>query len=250
MSPIKKICPSINDTMKNEHVNSGSTLIYYDKSYGDPLIKMYREEELVKVFLHEVIHACNFEKLFEDYPNHTFKVTREQLLFTETITECFARIVNIILYSHIYKKKFDEILNDEIQFGLIQTAKILNNFGFKSVKDFLDIDKNDMRKIKQETSVFEYYILTPILLMKINEFLLIIENKGTISEVVSLIMNTFNDIEYQNKVNNIINKINDIDKIIIDTCKMTVIKINLSNVINYTKCKNKYLECKGKLCNN
>lgn len=248
MSPTKKICPNIKQTMTSEHVNSGSTLIYYDKTYGNPLIKMYREEELVKVLLHELIHACKFDNLFEDYPKHNFKIDRKQILFTETITECFARIINIILYSHIYNKNFNEMLCDEIQFGLIQTGKILNNFEFKSVKDFLDKDNNDNRKIKQETSVFEYYILTTILLMKINEFLLIIENKGTIDEVVFLIMETFNSDEYQNKVDNIINKIDNIDKIIIDTCKMTIIKINLSNVINYTKCKNKYLECKDKLC--
>ncbi len=248
MSPAKKICPKATKIMKSEHINSGSTTIYYDKTHGNPLIKMYREEELVKVLLHELIHACRFDDLFEDYPKHEFKVTRKQLLFTESITECFARIMNIILYSHIYKKNFNEILNDEIQFGLIQTAKILHNFSFESVNDFLNIDNNDDRKIKQETSVFEYYILTTILLIKINEFLAIIEKKGIINDVVTLIMNTFNDNEYQNKVNNIISKIHNIDEVIIQTCKMTVIKIDLCNIVNYNKCKTKYLECKNKLC--
>ncbi len=248
MSPAKKMCPNIKQTMKREHINSGSTTIYYDKTHGNPLIKMYREEELVKVLLHELIHACRFDDLFEDYPKHEFKVTRKQLLFTESITECFARLINIILYSHIYGKNFTEILNDEIQFGLIQTAKILHNFGFESVKDFLNIDINDKRKIKQETSVFEYYILASILLIKINEFLEIIGKKGTINDVVALIMNTFNSNDYQNKVDNIIGKIHNIDEVIIQTCKMTVIKIDLCNTVNYNKCKLKYLECKNKQC--
>jgi hypothetical protein len=156
------------------------------------------------------------------------------------------QIINISLYSCIYDKNFNEIYNDEIQFGLIQTSKILNNFGFKSVNDFLNINMKDTRKIKQSTSVFEYYILTPILLIKINDFLKIIKNKGTINDVVTLIMNTFNDTSYQHKINSIISNINNIDSIILKTCKMTVININLNNLSNYKKYKNRYLNCKKK----
>jgi hypothetical protein len=245
MSSAKKICPGEkHTTISFEHVNSGSTTTYGNTSYADPLIKIYRTEELVKVLFHELIHACKFDKIFDDYPKHTFKVTRDKLLFTESITECFARIMNIILYSHIYNTDFNKILNYEITFGLIQTAKILNNYGFMSIKDFLNNDVSDERVIKQETSAFEYYILTTILLINVNEFLTIIKNKGTIKDIIKLIDKTFNDNIYQTKVNNIINNIDNMDDIIIKTCKMTVIKINLLDVVNYNKCKNKYLESK------
>lgn len=231
MSNAKKICPKIkNQTISYEHVNSGSTTSYHDANYADPLVKIYRSEELIKVLFHELIHACKFENLFTKYPEHNFKVTRSQLLFTESITECMARILNIILYSYIYSKNIDDILEYEIMFGLIQTAKILNTYGFVSVKDFLNNDINDKRKIKQETSAFEYYILTTILLMNINKFFSIIEKKGTINDMVKLINDTFNDIDYQNRVDNIIKDLGNMDNDLFNTCKMTIIKINLNDI--------------------
>lgn len=245
MSSAKKICPNVKyEPISREHVNSGSTVYYHDSSYADPLVKIYRTEELIKVLFHELVHACKFDQIFDDYPKHTFKVARTQLLFTESITECFARIMNIILYSHIYGKNMNEILNDEIQFGIIQTGKILSHHGFTSVKDFLDINDTP-NKIIQETSVFEYYILTTILLIKIDDYLSIIKNKGTIKDIVKLVNSTFNDDEYQKKVNYVIDNINNIDSVIMNTCKMTIIKIDLPNVVNYNKYKQKYLTCKG-----
>jgi hypothetical protein len=231
MSNAKKICPKIkNQTISYEHVNSGSTTSYHDSNYADPLVKIYRSEELIKVLFHELIHACKFENIFDKYPPHKFKVTRAQLLFTESITECMARILNIILYSYIYNKNINETLEYEIMFGLIQTAKILNTYGFVSVKDFLNDDINDKRKIKQETSAFEYYILTTILLMNVNNFFNIIERKGTIHDMVKLVNDAFNNIDYQNRVDNIIDDLGNMDSDLLNTCKMTVIKINLNDI--------------------
>lgn len=244
MSSSKKLCPvNKGQEMSYEHVNSGSTTYYYDTTYADPIVKLYRTEELVKVLFHELIHACKFDQLFDKYPKHAFKVTRKQLLFTESITECFARIINIIIYSHIYNEKMMKMLDYEIQFGLIQTAKIFDSYGFKSVNDFLNEDST--KTIKQETSAFEYYILTTILLIKIEEFLTIVKTKGTIANIVTLIETTFMDITYQNKIDYLIKNIKKIDNVIIKTCKMTVIRIDPLNVINYNKCKANYLEHKN-----
>ena len=245
MSPTIKICPTTDtEPMSYEHVNSGSTIYYHDLNYADPLIKIYRTEELVKVLFHELIHAAKFDQLFDDYPDHTFKVTRKQLLFTESLTECLARIVNIILYSHIYNKNFNETFNEELDFSLVQTAKILNNYGFRSVNDFINNDTNDKRKIKQKTSAFEYYILTGLLLFKINDFLDIIKSKDNIQKVVILINDTLNSDDYQNKVNDKIKNINNMHISEKKTCKMTKIKIDLNNVVNYDKYKSKYLNYK------
>lgn len=238
-SNAKKICPTDGGQYSCAHVNSGSTMYYYDTNYADPIVKIYRVEEFVKVLLHELVHACQFDKIMGKYPKHNFNVDSKQLLFTESITECFARIFNVILYAHIHNKNYNDILKIEIDFGLTQTAKILNNFGFVSVKDFLN--PNNTKIIKQDTAAFEYYILTTILLLNINEYLLMIQNKKTIHDVEKLIMETFNNNNYQKQIDEKIKNINNMDKALLNTCKMTIININLSNVAHYDKYKQKYL---------
>jgi hypothetical protein len=229
LSNCQKVCPNNDQIISKVHVNSGSTTTYND-NYADPLIKIYRLEELGKVLLHELIHAFKYDKIFDDYPKHSFKVSRDKLLFTESVTECLARVINIILYSHIYNEDLRDMMQHEITFGLIQTAKIFNMYGFVSVEDFLK--RGDDREIKQETSAFEYYILTTILLMNIDRFLEIIKRKGNIMEVVKMIDTTFKDNVYCEKVNGMIMDIKhgDINKKLIDTCRMTILKINFDDI--------------------
>lgn len=238
-SNAKKICPTNGGSLTCGHVNSGSTLYYYDNTYADPIIKIYRVEEYVKVLLHELIHASKFDKVFGKYPKNNFNVETKELLFNESLTEFFARVFNVIIYSHIYNKNYIDILENEINFGLTQTAKILNNFGFVSVEDFLT---NNTKKINQDTAAFEYYILTTILLINTNEFLLLIKNQQTIHDVEKLIMNTFNNVNYQKQVNEKIKNINLLNDN--NTCKMTITNINITNIASYNKYKQKYIQSK------
>ena len=125
------------------HVNTGS--VYNNK------IVLYRKEEVLKVLIHELVHLVNdnhnINNIFHPQFASRFCFDRindaDYTLPSETLTEIMASMLNIIfvlgdckLSKDVFMKSFYEMLRYEIGFGLFQTAKILNYFGFKQYSDF------------------------------------------------------------------------------------------------------------------
>lgn len=208
----KKQFPEIKNTPITEtNTNSGDTI----KKIGDlprSMIRLYRSEEIIKVLIHEIIHATNFDSKFRDTINHHFKVfnlnmSSNELLISETLVETLAEFINCALYSIIHNQNLDDILKKEIDHGFRQTAKILNHFNFDSLDDFLLNDNNKI--IKQKTAVFEYHILKSVLLYKFDEFISMITNKNNINAIIKFAENTMkNDENYINKINQYMHNIN------------------------------------------
>jgi len=256
----EKLFPKNNNHAIDEnYVNSGDTT--FSPIFNNFFIRLYRSEELIKVLIHEIIHTTGYDMISGSAPQHDFKVfntktNSNRLLLNETITETLAEFINCVLYSIIHNQEFNETLETEIHFGLIQTVKILNYFGFNSIDDFIKKYQNDKRKILQHTSVFEYHILKTILLYKFDEFIKIIKNKGTSSNIMKLIVNTMNlDMNYKNKIDNIFKNLNELDKMTRETFRMTKIEIyNVNNIPtknnmnggNYIDYKKKYYKYKNK----
>jgi len=257
-----------NDIIDETNVNSGDTTI--SSVLNNPLIRIYRSEELIKVLIHEIIHCGRFESHFGNSPDHNFKLfninlNSNKLLFNETITETLAEFLNCVLYSIIFDKNINDILTKEIDFGFIQSAKILDHFEFKSIDDFLNT-KNDTRKIQQKTAAFEYHILQTILLHKFDEFLNILLNKGDTTDLMNLIIKTMrHDTVYKSKIDNYIKNIKSFSPKLILTFRMSITEIynvndipdtlgqmvgGSQNKINYEykyiKYKNKYMQLNNK----
>jgi len=255
-----------NDIIDETNVNSGDT-IPEDMSLYRPMIRMYRAEEMIKVLIHETVHGTHFETNFGESPKHKFKVLNVKsnsstLLFNETITETFAEFINCVLYSLIHNKDTSDILKKEIDFGFLQTAKILDHFEFKSIEDFTE--SNDDRQIKQKTATFEYHILKSVLLYKFNDFLEILLGKSNnkTKDLMKLISETMtNDTNYKNKVNEHIKNLSKLEPEIKKTFRMSTTEIynldsipieskqimtggNVSYKHKYYKYKQKYIELK------
>ena len=203
LSPdIKKVFPSDKNTVigANE-VNSGENSPSYsdDKIKG---IKIFRQEELIKVLIHETIHCGGFEKEFKGSHDKKYKVVGA-LKINETITETLAEFINCVLYAEKNDKQFDKVIRDEIDHGFMQTAKILNHFGFTSVEDFLS-DKKDDKMINQTTAAFEYHVLKSVLLYKYVDFFELIPDPltRTLENLMNLIDSTMRtDKMYINAIN-------------------------------------------------
>ncbi|MCJ7636387.1 MAG: hypothetical protein MUO21_02750 [Nitrososphaeraceae archaeon] len=218
-SSSKKYFPEKGQELTEDNVNSADSTFY---GTGDITLRIQRKEELIKVLIHEVIHYTGIENgiigigldnIFNvDSPNN-------KILLNEAVVETLATYINCMIYSEIYKKDLGGLINMEINFGMLQTAKILDHFGFVSVHDFLN---NKNKKIKQKTSAFEYHILKTILLMNYEEFVEFVKNSTLLED---MIMNEFKNKKYQEKINKYIGEIELLPENIKKTFRMTMIEI-------------------------
>jgi len=106
----KKIIPN-NKILTVDNVNSGSTTYYNNTDNG--IIHLWRKEEILKVLLHEIIHAFNLDK---DHPQPN-----------EAYTELKACIINIyleLLERQIPLTEVNKYIEYEKQFSLQQIKKV------------------------------------------------------------------------------------------------------------------------------
>jgi hypothetical protein len=164
-------------------------------------IIIFREEEWFKVFIHETFHCMglDFSHMDTQFSNskiHSiFNITNDIKLF-ESYTESLAEIMNSIFYvyysvintkyienvDYIYKK-IEENMKYEILFSLFQCVKILDHYGL-SYSVMYDVNARELcKKYSENSPIFSYYVLKPILLYNINDFIGWINknNKGSLS---------------------------------------------------------------------
>jgi hypothetical protein len=174
-------------------INSGVT------SYSLPIkrddnrvIIVFRKEEWFKVFIHECFHMfCLDFSNIEDIPyvklfKPLFNINSE-FLFFEALTEFWARTINLSIISYSSKKNilyedFELLMKTNIKlesiYSLLQMKYILGNmdFTYESL-----MDKNREKEFTENTNMFCYYVLTPILLFNYEQTMSwFIDNNQTI----------------------------------------------------------------------
>lgn len=233
LTPIKKKFNKNND-FNSDAFNTGFT----DSS----VICIYREEEVLKVLIHELIHYLNLDNHFNDTNNkkllNYFNMCDDcKINSNEAYTEMIAIIIFLVWYNKYNFNKFDynkfnEIFNEELNYSLYQTAKCLSLIG--CVNEFSDIvDKSNNCEIIQKTSFVSYFIIKTAFMFNIYlffEFFKINENKFTLN---------FNLIP-----NNIIKYFNLIIKCIDDKKFIKIInyyiKLNKNKILNKNNRFTKY----------
>jgi hypothetical protein len=135
------------------NINSGFT-------YGNQLV-VFRKEEFFKVLIHELIHLYKLDRHIS--PNGELKKSIiKKINFEgfdhciEGYTESLALIIHTALLSFLKNKSFNELLNQEYKFSLMQCLKINNHFGYD--------------KIFQSTSVVSYFFVKTTFIKNFNHF--------------------------------------------------------------------------------
>jgi hypothetical protein len=168
LNNLKKISNSPIPTKDN--VNSGSCLNNDNTSH----IIIWRGEELLKVLVHELIHALCYDKysdnmeIIEHYKK-TYNVSSNIMNTGEAYTEIWANIVNCYLITKIYhmgEESFYHFLSLEKAFCLFQAHKIFHLTGLG--KKQLDINKY--------TNILSYYIIRMELYNNIDGFIYFCRN--------------------------------------------------------------------------
>lgn len=140
----------IDDCFNARAVNGGYT------SFGDKRkMVVWRKEDGIKVFIHELIHYFEIDSDFRHYHDvnnyHNIDITTNQDLAFEAFTDFYAinyYIVYLSLISTINKQIFYNNFVNQYNFTLHQ--------GFKIIK-YSKIDKGE--SIKNATNVYSYYLL-------------------------------------------------------------------------------------------
>ena len=176
-----------------DNINSGS-------SVRGKYVKIWRNEEINKVLIHELIHFHRLD--FHSY-NDGYNILSDYLINTynidgtdspnESYTETLAVIIHSLFVSYYHKQSIYEILRHEMIFTLFQISKILTYFNIVSTNQL------GYKTIKQTTSVFSYFIVKGSFLISLPLYLdfvkhdivcLSIENKvEAFMKLVKLCMN-------------------------------------------------------------
>ncbi len=163
LSPFKKVISNNKDHLTAYNVNSGFTIRYVGKSD----IVIFREEEIIKVLIHELLHSFDIDsKTINDVYDLEFmrifnKETKINL--NESFTESFACLINVCLASIYYSKRHKKTLIDNFLRLIENERKYILSVGEKVGK------YNKSNRIEQ-TNITSYYVLKAVNWINIEDF--------------------------------------------------------------------------------
>ena len=169
------------DTIGPNNCNSGYCNVIKDNMKNGSIV-LYRNEELIKVLIHESIHAnfIDYEIIANQYKsNMDDKIcTKYNILLNEAFTETLACILNIILVNYYTKIKINTLFRNEVNYMIYVFNNLMNYYNIKKMSDIL-INNGCKKYFKQSTNVFSYYVLKTLNYLNINEFLKIMEKHSS-----------------------------------------------------------------------
>ena len=216
-TPFKKEfnCNSSHKCGNLKHINVNSGLNY------DDTIIIFRDEEYLKLLLHELIHALDVDQKYENLDDNKdifeiFNINTKNLLINESYVETWAIILNVYITlkeeNNVSLEKFKLNLNKELVHSLHQCSKLCI---FYDINDFNKIYKinRDTVYYKDNVNTFSYHIIKTLNLYNIKKFLknfcdknYILKSKYNYRTYIKFIVK-YNK-TMANKINVIIKKIN------------------------------------------
>jgi hypothetical protein len=233
---ITELYKNINLIKKNgftpEYVNSGVTII----NGTSKEIYIFREDECLKVLVHEFIHSLDLDNGFQ---SHIFKEEQEQILniknyalISESFTEGLTQLIYFSYLTLIYKfnnNMFNLLFNIEYIYQIYLSNKILEFYHKLGIYDVKNIfNKKNMNPLIQKTSVFHYYIYRPFITL--NSY----ETINYIRKLLNPNTNTSDIKLYSNEWKNLLIKNLFINKLILNK-SIILNKKNIEKMYNLIK---------------
>ena len=165
-----------NNQLIGDNINTGYTQSFSDMN--EDYIVIYRMEELKKVLIHELIHLYNLHGFMSPSNieiNNFIKSTNPRFSIFEAYTETLA----VLIYTYYYSKKnnedFERLINEQLNFSFLQSAKILYN------QKIFNINNLGKKRINETTNATSYFILKCAILNNLNLYKNIFNEKDGIS---------------------------------------------------------------------
>ena len=200
----KKLPKNRLDKLDQDNINSGFTTFFNDANKTKTII-IYREEEMEKLVVHELIHFffLDFKYLKIDLSQVLNVSPDTDFIPNESFTEFLTIIIHVSIMpieskfkketfktpnvgsilntNEIYKKEFDmrvvfhvalELLYHEILFGFFQCAKILYQYNIHKTEDFFQrYNSRTAPYYYQKSCIISYFFIKVAMLTNINESL-------------------------------------------------------------------------------
>ena len=180
----KKLPPKEGMIGESINVNSGYTSYYKGSPFKD--IVIFRYEEWFKVFIHETIHAFEFDLCAINIDRENERITNmfpflsSTCNINESYTEFWANVLNTSILCFYtcsgdrgtFKNLFKVNMELERIFAIQQTKKLFAYYNLD-----LSLLKNDsynttMKHLfKESTNIFSYYVIKSILLVNSYDFM-------------------------------------------------------------------------------
>jgi len=157
---VKKTLPSKNEVIGQDTLNTGYTT-------GN-LIVVYREEEWLKVFIHECMHLFEYDGILRDKSQLIYPLfpVNKNIHLNESYSEIWARILNCCMISVVHDIPVKRLLKKESEFSKIQMSKILTHMKL-TYKDLF----NPAIVFHENTNAFAYIVLGAILMDRPYDFI-------------------------------------------------------------------------------
>lgn len=185
-SHVKRMCDDGSHCVLHPiHVNSGVTTVYHNRSIQ---IVVFRYEEVIKVFIHEMIHALRVDMGLKSFDYNAekplmarFATGNEPLVINESFTDTWACLINTCIFTWLYTKTRSDAQSDTQSDTQSDAPEILKH-SFDIEKEYI-IDKgkslynhimstiSDNGKFVEKSHVISYYILKAANFANIERFL-------------------------------------------------------------------------------
>lgn len=197
----KKKLPTTRKPLSAHHINNGITDV-------GKVVLIFRQEDMPKVLLHEMIHYFGMDRPYIKYNVHPslyfmYQKLSSALLIEEVATETMAYMWHIVMTSIDLDVEPLVVYRAEVEYGIKQSAKLLKYFGFESIDTFergccLNADPVQIQcrsgtcpMLEVITpAVAEYYILRTALLFDLERANTAIIDPGKTMEMLT---DSFND---------------------------------------------------------
>lgn len=164
---LKSFNPKIDSEIHKHNVNSGYCINSVDYSS----IVIWRKEEIVKVTIHELIHAfdeSSYNDISETIENYQtrYLVTSHNINTKEAYTEIWANLINSYIVSiQVNNNQYDLFLK------LLAYEKVFCEYQANKISKITKL-KKEKRDINQHTNILPYFIIRCEIYQKLPQFLM------------------------------------------------------------------------------
>jgi hypothetical protein len=166
MSDEKKYLPKdlSKEIISAKHVNSGVTITYTNQRPS--LVIIYREEEILKVLTHEILHLCEthfhmYDTSFDTTIKETQNITNEHSLnLFESYVETLTLMINTIIHSYLKNPTSStKIIESYIALEKKHSQRVVDELYYLLHSQNCISNKPTIFPLNEDTNTFSYLVI-------------------------------------------------------------------------------------------
>jgi hypothetical protein len=210
MSDEKKYLPKdlSKEIISAKHVNSGVTITYTNQSL--PQVIIYREEEILKVLTHEILHLCEthfhvYDTIFDTTIKETHNIKNEHSLnLFESYVETLTLMINTTIYSYLKNPNSStKIIKSYIALEKKHSQRVVDELYYMLHSQKKYSKKQKLFPLNENTNTFSYLVIKLLFLQNESVFFSRLDanfciNENDSKQFVQMIVNNLPKIKVNN----------------------------------------------------